>query len=67
VTPRMKALRTVGVPYTDAKEPQMDVNTMRIVATLAAFVTFLGIVAWALAGRNKARFEEAAQLPFEQD
>ncbi len=45
----------------------MDITTMRIVATLACFVTFLGIVAWAMAGRNKAAFDEAAQLPFEQD
>jgi cytochrome c oxidase cbb3-type subunit 4 len=45
----------------------MDITTMRIVATLACFVTFLGIVVWAMAGRNKAAFDEAAQLPFEQD
>ena len=29
--------------------------------------TFIGIVVWAWSGRNKQRFEEAAQLPFEQD
>ena len=45
----------------------MDVNTLRIAATLACFVTFLGIVVWALARRNQARFDEAARLPFEQD
>ena len=33
-----------------------DINTLRSAATVASFVTFLGIVAWALAGRNKARF-----------
>jgi cytochrome c oxidase cbb3-type subunit 4 len=60
-------LQVMGTQPSSKGATTMDVNTMRIVATLAAFVTFLGIVAWALAGRNKARFEEAAQLPFEQD
>ena len=45
----------------------MDVSTLRIAATLACFVTFVGIMAWAFARRNASRFEEAAQLPFEQD
>ncbi|RYF65267.1 MAG: cbb3-type cytochrome c oxidase subunit 3 [Comamonadaceae bacterium] len=45
----------------------MDVNTLRIVATLVAFATFLAIVWWACARRNGERFEEAARLPFEQD
>jgi cytochrome c oxidase cbb3-type subunit 4 len=45
----------------------MDVNTLRIVATLAAFATFLGIFAWACRPGNRGRFEEAAQLPFQQD
>ena len=45
----------------------MDITTMRILATLVSFATFLGIAAWAYSGRNRARFDEAAQLPFEQD
>jgi cytochrome c oxidase cbb3-type subunit IV len=45
----------------------MDVNTLRILATLAAFGTFLGIVAWAWRRGNRARFDEAAQIPFQQD
>ena len=45
----------------------MDQFALLIAATLACFVTFLGIVAWALARSNKSRFEEAARLPFEQD
>jgi cytochrome c oxidase cbb3-type subunit 4 len=45
----------------------MDVNTLRIIATLAAFVTFLGIAVWAYARGNRERFEEAARIPFEQD
>ncbi len=45
----------------------MDITTARIVATLVCLATFLGIVAWAWAGRNRSRFDEAARLPFEQD
>jgi len=46
----------------------MDIiTTMRIVVTLASFVFFLGIWCWAYARRNQARFDEAAQLPFQQD
>ncbi len=40
---------------------------MRILATLVSLATFLGIVGWALARRNRARFDEAAAIPFQQD
>ncbi len=42
----------------------MDVTTLRIVATLLSFATFIGIWIWAFLRRNADRFEEAAQLPF---
>lgn len=45
----------------------MDVTTLRIAATLVSFATFVAIMAWAFARRNRASFEEAARLPFEQD
>ena len=45
----------------------MDITTLRIVATLLSFATFVGILAWAFARRNRASFDEAARLPFEQD
>ncbi len=45
----------------------MDITTMRIVATLVSFATFLGIAAWAYARRNRERFDDAARIPFEQD
>ena len=45
----------------------MDVNTLRILATLACFVTFIGIVVWAWSRGNAAGFEQAARLPFDQD
>jgi len=44
-----------------------DVNTLRAMATVLSFITFIGIVAWAYSRCNAADFEEAARLPFEQD
>jgi mono/diheme cytochrome c family protein/cbb3-type cytochrome oxidase subunit 3 len=40
---------------------------LRGVITVVTFIVFVGIVVWAWSGRNRARFEEAARLPFEQD
>jgi cytochrome c oxidase cbb3-type subunit 4 len=45
----------------------MDVNILRSIITAVSFALFLGIVWWAYSSRNKARFEEAAQLPFADD
>jgi cytochrome c oxidase cbb3-type subunit IV len=45
----------------------MDITFLRIAATLASFATFIGIAVWAYARSNGSRFEEAANLPFEQD
>ena len=45
----------------------MDVTTLRIAATLVSFATFLAIVAWAYARRNRAAFDEIAQIPFVED
>lgn len=45
----------------------MDINDLRSLTTVLAFVTFIGIVAWAWSGRQKAAFEEAARLPLEED
>lgn len=45
----------------------MDINTLRSIATVVSFVTFIGIVIWAWSRRNAADFEEAAKLPFEQE
>ncbi len=45
----------------------MDITTMRILATLLAFATFIGIAVWAYSRRNRERFEEAAAIPFQQD
>jgi cytochrome c oxidase cbb3-type subunit 4 len=34
------------------------------IGTILALVAFIGICIWAYSGRNKARFDEAANLPF---
>ena len=44
-----------------------DINTLRAMATVLSFITFIGIVVWAYSRRNAADFDEAARLPFEQD
>ncbi len=45
----------------------MDVNSLRSIVTVATFVVFIGIVLWAWSKRRSADFEQAANLPFEQD
>jgi cytochrome c oxidase cbb3-type subunit 4 len=45
----------------------MDITTMRIVATVASMACFIGICWWAYLYRSKDSFDEAANLPFEQD
>ena len=46
---------------------EFDINTLRSIATVAGFITFIGILLWAYSSRNAADFKEAANLPFEQD
>jgi cytochrome c oxidase cbb3-type subunit 4 len=43
----------------------MDITDLRILATLATFVTFIGVWVWAWSRKNKKDFDEAANLPFE--
>jgi cytochrome c oxidase cbb3-type subunit 4 len=45
----------------------VDINTLRSLVTVLAFVSFVGIVLWAYSGRARRGFEEAARLPFEED
>jgi len=45
----------------------MDINTIRSIVTVVAFLAFLGIVFWAYGGARKSRFDAAARLPFEED
>ncbi len=43
-----------------------DINTARILVTVVSFLSFMGIVWYALSRRNAAHFEAAARLPFEE-
>jgi cytochrome c oxidase cbb3-type subunit IV len=43
----------------------MDLNDLRNGVTLLSFAIFAGILIWALAPRNRVRFDEAQWLPFE--
>lgn len=45
----------------------MDINDLRSAVTLVSLLTFLGIVVWAWSRGNKANFDEAAQLPFQDE
>lgn len=45
----------------------MDLNELRSLYTVLAFVSFVGIVLWAYSGKRKARFEEAGRLPMMED
>jgi cytochrome c oxidase cbb3-type subunit 4 len=42
----------------------MDIDTLRVLVTLASLAAFVGIVAWAYSGGPRRAFEEAAALPF---
>ena len=41
----------------------MDINTLRIAVTLISFLTFVGIILWAMDRRKNQQFQEAAELP----
>jgi cytochrome c oxidase cbb3-type subunit 4 len=45
----------------------MDAGFLRGLYTLFMFIVFIGIVWWAWSSRRKGDFEEAANLPLEND
>ena len=45
----------------------MDYSLIQSIWTVVVLVLFVGIVIWAWSGKNKARFDAAAQLPFDED
>jgi cytochrome c oxidase cbb3-type subunit 4 len=45
----------------------MDINTVRTLVTVLAFVTFLGIVWWAYGPSRKQRFEADARMVFDEE
>ena len=45
----------------------MDINLLREVTTVVSFLTFLGILAYAVHPKNKQRFEEEARTVLEDE
>ncbi len=45
----------------------MDINDIRSLVTVLAFLSFVGIVAWAYSGKRKAGFDAAARLPLDEE
>ncbi|MDD2932402.1 MAG: cbb3-type cytochrome c oxidase subunit 3 [Methylotenera sp.] len=45
----------------------MDINTLRILATVMSFIVFIGIIIWAWKRRDTSDFKDAANLPFTND
>ena len=45
----------------------MDINTLRTGITVASFLIFIAIIAWAVSPRNRGKFDQAALVPFTED
>ncbi|AEV26016.1 MULTISPECIES: CcoQ/FixQ family Cbb3-type cytochrome c oxidase assembly chaperone [Azospira] len=45
----------------------MDINDLRSIVTVLAFMSFVGIVWWAYGKGARKGFDEAANLPFADD
>jgi cytochrome c oxidase cbb3-type subunit 4 len=45
----------------------MDLNDIRTVMTVVAFLTFIGIIVWAYSSKRKHSFDEAARMALEDD
>ena len=45
----------------------MDINDLRSIFTVLAFIAFVGIVWWAYSDRRKQTYDEAALLPLDDD
>ena len=43
----------------------IEVTHLRSLATVLVFLSFIGMCLWAYSSKNKAKFDEAAQLPFD--
>ncbi|MFC3121725.1 cbb3-type cytochrome oxidase subunit 3 [Agaribacter flavus] len=45
----------------------MDQGVIGSIFTVIVFVSFVGVVIWAFSSRNKDKFDEAANLVFDDD
>ena len=45
----------------------MDINDLRSIVTVLTFFSFVGILWWAFSKRRTSAYEEAANIPLEDD
>ena len=45
----------------------MDLTLFKSIWTVVVMVVFIGIVLWAWSGKRKQGFDEAANIPFNED
>jgi cytochrome c oxidase cbb3-type subunit 4 len=45
----------------------MDISIIQSVWTVVVMVLFVGIVIWAWSGKRSKQFDEAANLPFDEE
>jgi len=45
----------------------MSFTMIQALWSIVILITFLGIVVWAYSGKRKARFDEAARVPFDDE
>ena len=45
----------------------IDINTLRGLSTVFAMAAFIGVCWWAYSSKRKQSFDEAANLPFDDD
>jgi cytochrome c oxidase cbb3-type subunit 4 len=45
----------------------MDINDLRTILTVVAFLTFIGIVIWAYSSKRRKAFDEAARMALDDD
>jgi len=45
----------------------MEINTIRAVSTVVVMLLFVAICLWTYSSKRKSAFDEAAQLPFDDE
>jgi len=45
----------------------MDINTLRGISTILVMIAFISICLWAYSSKRKSNFDDAANLPFEDE
>lgn len=45
----------------------MDINTLRGLSTILVMIVFVGICLWAYSSSKRKDFDDAANLPFDDD